>query len=59
MVELMFSTEEREIELAHAVNLVAAYNNTMERVLGAPPGSISLMETETLKVWFVSPDGKG
>ena len=57
MVELIFSSEEREIELAHAERLVAAYNDTLERVLGAPAGSLNLMDRDTLKEWFVSPNG--
>jgi AcrR family transcriptional regulator len=52
MVELIFSGEEKAIELAHAAKLVAAYNDALERVLGAPAGSVSLMDTETLQVWF-------
>ncbi len=31
--------------------MVAAYNNAMERVLGAAPGSIRLMDPEILKEW--------
>jgi len=57
MVELIFSSEAKGIELAYAEKLVAAYNDALERVLGAPAGSLNLMDTETLKVWFVSPDG--
>jgi TetR/AcrR family transcriptional repressor of nem operon len=53
MVELIFSGEEKTIELAHAEKMVAAYNDALERVLGAPTGSINLMDRETLKVWFV------
>ena len=56
MVALIFSGEEEEIELAQAEKLVAAYNNTLERILGAPAGSINLIDHETLKVWFVSPN---
>jgi TetR/AcrR family transcriptional repressor of nem operon len=54
MVELIFSSEAKEIELAYAEKLVAAYNDALERVLGAPAGSVNLMDTETLKEWFVS-----
>jgi AcrR family transcriptional regulator len=36
--------------------LVAAYNDAVERILGAPSGSIHLMETEALKEWFPSDD---
>ena len=52
MVELIFSSEAIDIELAQAVKLVAAYNDALERVLGAPAGSVNLMDTETLQVWF-------
>ena len=34
---------------------VAAYTDALERVLGAPPGSLSLVDDETLKEWVVSP----
>ena len=57
MVDLIFSSEAKDIELAYAEKLVAAYNDALERVLGAPAGSLNLMDTETLKEWFVSPDG--
>jgi AcrR family transcriptional regulator len=53
MVELIFSSEAKERELAHAEKLVAAYNNALERVLGAPAGSVNLMDAKTLKEWFV------
>ncbi len=58
MVELIFSSEVREIELSHAERLVAAYNDTLERVLGAPTGSMNLMNSETLKKWFAAPNGE-
>jgi len=53
MVEMIFSSESKEIELAHAEKLMAAYNNALERVLGAPTGSLNLVDRESLKVWFV------
>ncbi len=58
MVDLIFSSETKEIELAYAEKLVASYNDALERVLGAPAGSLNLMDTETLTEWFVSPNGK-
>ncbi len=58
MVDLIFSSETKEIELAYAEKLVASYNDALERVLGAPAGSLNLMDTETLTDWFVSPNGK-
>jgi AcrR family transcriptional regulator len=35
-----------------AENLVAAYTDAFERILGVPKGSLHLMDTETLKDWF-------
>jgi AcrR family transcriptional regulator len=42
--------------LEKAKTLVAAYNDAMERILGAPKGSIHLMDTEVLKEWFPPDD---
>lgn len=36
--------------------LYAAYSDVLERVLGAPKGSIQLMAAEALKVWIASED---
>jgi hypothetical protein len=33
--------------------VVAAYNDALERVLGAPPGSLNLIDADTLNEWFV------
>jgi TetR/AcrR family transcriptional repressor of nem operon len=35
-----------------AEKLIAAYNDALERVLGAPKGSIHLMDTTSLEEWF-------
>jgi TetR/AcrR family transcriptional repressor of nem operon len=39
--------------LQEAENLIVAYNDALERVLGAPKGSIHLMDTDALKEWFL------
>ena len=39
-------------ELQRATQLIAAYNEALERVLGAPPGSIMLMDEAALHAWF-------
>jgi hypothetical protein len=31
--------------------IVAAYNDALERILGAPTGSIHLMDAETVRIW--------
>lgn len=38
--------------LERARRVIDAYNDTFERVLGAPAGSIKLMDSEALRVWF-------
>ena len=38
--------------LQRAEMMVIAYNDAVERILGAPKGSIHLMDTESLKEWF-------
>ncbi len=35
-----------------AEKLIAAYNDALERILGAPKGSIHLMDAASLKEWF-------
>ncbi len=40
-------------ELEYAQNVVAAYTDSVERILGAPKGSIRLIDDEVLRVWFV------
>jgi 5,10-methenyltetrahydromethanopterin hydrogenase len=38
--------------LQQVETLYAAYSDVLERVLGAPKGSIQFMAAEALKVWF-------
>jgi AcrR family transcriptional regulator len=38
--------------LQEAENLILAYNDSLERILGAPKGSIHLMDAGVLKEWF-------
>jgi len=40
--------------LEYAKNTIAAYTDSLERTLGAPQGSLHIVDDETLKVWFVS-----
>jgi AcrR family transcriptional regulator len=48
--------EPRGDELQRAERLVTAYNNALERLLGAPAGSLQLMSAEALQAWFVAPN---
>jgi AcrR family transcriptional regulator len=54
--ELLLVDEPRGDELQRAERLVAAYTDALERVLGAPAGSLHLMDVESLKEWFVAPN---
>ena len=53
--ELLLSSDPHGDELQRAERLVAAYNDAFERVLGAPAGSVKLMDAESLEEWFVAP----
>jgi AcrR family transcriptional regulator len=54
--ELLLTREPQGDELQRAERLIAAYNDALERLLGAPAGSLHLMDDESLKEWFVAPD---
>jgi AcrR family transcriptional regulator len=53
--ELLLSFEPERDEMLRIEHIVAAYTDALERVLGAPRDSLQLVDTETLKAWFVSP----
>ena len=53
--ELLLVREPQGNELQRAERLIAAYDDALERVLGAPTGSLHLMDAESLKQWFVAP----
>ena len=52
--QLLLSSESGYDDLQHIECTVAAYNDALERVLGAPKDSLSLADALTLKEWFVS-----
>ena len=54
--DLLFGSEPPADKMRGAEAVVAAYNDAMERVLGAPPGSLNLIDTDTLNEWFVVDD---
>jgi AcrR family transcriptional regulator len=55
--EILLSDEARSIGLERIQGINAAYTEALERVLGAQPGSIELIDVESLKQWFSSPVG--
>ncbi|HET9222952.1 MAG TPA: TetR/AcrR family transcriptional regulator [Roseiflexaceae bacterium] len=50
--ELLLSSHPQGDELQRAKRLVAAYTDALERVLGAPAGSLTLMDAAALQEWF-------
>jgi AcrR family transcriptional regulator len=50
--ELLLAPDQHGDKLERAERLVAAHNHALERVLGAPAGSISVMSAESLREWF-------
>ena len=51
--DLFFGSETPEEKKRRATAVVAAYNEAMERVLGAAPGSLNLLDAGSLNEWFV------
>ena len=55
--QLFIADDVKESENMHRIETIyAAYSDVLERILGAPQGSIQLMTTEALEVWFSSDD---
>ena len=54
----ILSYEPSPDSLQHVERTVAAYTDALERVLGAPAGSLNLVNAETLNEWFVASDDK-
>jgi AcrR family transcriptional regulator len=52
---LLLSDQPPPDALAQLENTTAAYIDALERILGAPSGSLNLVDTEMLKEWIVSP----
>ncbi len=51
---LLLSFEPERDDMLRIKRIVAAYTDALERTLGAPRGSLQLVDDETLKEWFVS-----
>ena len=51
--ELLLADEPKHDAWQHIERTVAAYTDALERVLGAPTGSLQLIDAETLKEWVV------
>ncbi len=59
LIELLWHCEQTGLwreDLERAADLIAAYTDAIERVLGAPEGSLNLLSKEILQEWFAPPD---
>jgi AcrR family transcriptional regulator len=55
--QMLISEEVKQRDnLQQVETLYTAYGDVLERVLGAPKGSVQVMTSEALKVWFSSDD---
>ena len=52
---LLLSFDPERDNMLRIERTVAAYTEAVERVLGAPSGSLQLVDAQTLREWFVSP----
>jgi TetR/AcrR family transcriptional repressor of nem operon len=51
---LLLSFKPEHDDLLRIEDTVAVYTDALERVLGTPKGSLQIIDSETLKAWFVS-----
>ena len=58
MADLLLSEELPANALQRLEAIVEAYSEAMERILGAPVGSLPLADVAMLKEWLVAPPGK-
>ena len=54
-MELLFAETRPPDALQHSIELVAAYNDALERMLGTASGALNLVDISILQDWFVGP----
>jgi hypothetical protein len=55
---LLLSFDPKRDDMQRVERTVAVYTDAFERVLGVPAGSLTLVDDQTLKEWFISPISK-
>ncbi|HMB23690.1 MAG TPA: TetR/AcrR family transcriptional regulator [Anaerolineales bacterium] len=55
LVELVLAEESAPDALQRLESIMGAYSESMERILGAPPGSLPIGDAEMLKAWLPPP----
>jgi AcrR family transcriptional regulator len=58
MSELLLAEKPPPDALQRLEEIIGAYSESFERILGAPPGSLPLGDIETLKAWLEEPVGE-
>ena len=53
-LKFLYAPDPIEVSIARAERLCAAYNDAVERILGAPSGSLHLIDAATIREWFDS-----
>ena len=52
MAHIILSGQPETVELAPVERLLAAYTDAMERILGAPRGTLKIMDIDTIQEWL-------
>ncbi len=55
VAELLLTQEPHPDALERLKMLISAYSDALERILGAPPGSLPLADVEMIKAWVMVP----
>lgn len=58
MAHLLLTFEPGSDAMQRAVHITVAYNDALERVLGAPADSLHLIDAATIQEWFVAARGQ-
>jgi AcrR family transcriptional regulator len=53
ITQILMNIQDREADLRRLMIKIGAFNDAMERILGVPPGSLSLIEEQTMREWVV------
>jgi AcrR family transcriptional regulator len=59
LFDLFFAVESGDADLAAVERASAAYTDAVERILGAPAGSVTLVDPGVLRAWFPDNTRKG
>jgi TetR/AcrR family transcriptional repressor of nem operon len=58
VAKLLLATEPQPDAMQHLEEIMGAYSEALERILGAPAGSLPLVDVDMLKEWLIEPAQK-